>query len=83
MAVALSFLCMTIVRLKYAWKHINMFDIKYFSAVMLVYVGYIVVNYLDLGIMIELLSFMTSLVIIVFMSKREIKTVKEKIIKRK
>ena len=31
LAVSASFLCMVILRLKYAWKHINMFDIKYYT----------------------------------------------------
>lgn len=30
-AVLLSFLCMVVVRLKYAWKYIYMFDLKYYA----------------------------------------------------
>ena len=46
-AVAVSFLCMVIVRLKYAWKHINLFDVKYYMAMLLLIVVVAVVFVLD------------------------------------
>lgn len=74
-AVALSFLCMTVVRLKYAWKHINMFDIKYFITVMLIYILYIYINYMDLNLKAELFVFFTIVGLIILISKREINAV--------
>lgn len=43
-AVVISFLCMVIVRLKYAWKHINLIDIKYYL-MMLALVSLVAVAY--------------------------------------
>ena len=46
LAVVGSFLCIFIVRLYYAWKHINLFDIKYYTAMMLllVFVSIVIVK---------------------------------------
>lgn len=83
MAVALSFLCMTIVRLKYAWKHINMFDSKYFILVMLIYIAYIYVNYMDLSFYVELVAFSITIGLILLMSKKEINAIIIRLKKRK
>ena len=73
-AVSLSFLCMTIVRLRFAWKHINQLEIGYFIIVMIAYLGLIVVYELDLGNVVNIAAFVFSCLIVIYMSRKEIAT---------
>ena len=71
-AVSVSFLVMVIVRLKYAWKHINMFDVKYFSLVSLLYVFLCSVIMLDINNLISIGSTLLVITIIVIISRTEL-----------
>ena len=75
LAVSASFLCMFIVRLIFAWKYINLFDVKYFLFVFVGYISFIAVVYQDLGVLINIVSFLVVLLFICFLSKKEIHSI--------
>ena len=68
-AVALSFLCMIIVRLNYAWKYISLFDIKYFVTILFFYISFIAEYFFDLGSLIDAITFLLVMCLIFIVSK--------------
>lgn len=74
-AITCSFLCMALARLKYAWVHINMFDIKYYAVVIFALVFFSTVYINNKGIFYDLIAMLLSVIAIIAMNFREIKVI--------
>ena len=71
-AVAGSFLCMTIARLIYAWKYINSFDIKYYTEMFILFIILIIAISIDINILFIILLFFTIITIMIVLNKQEV-----------
>ena len=86
LAVAASFLVMAIVRLCYAWKHINQFNIKYYVVMLLLLVAVSVVMIMSRNTFLTLSVNIVLMFLLLLMNRREIcgfVQMAESIIKRK
>lgn len=81
LAIAASFFCMFMVRLVYAWKYINLFDIKYFASMLLLYASFIIVVIKDFGALINALCFVALLLSLFLIGKKELYAINDKLIK--
>ena len=72
-AVAISFLVMSIVRVFYAWKHINQMNIIWYVTLTLLYVIFIIVVVYDAPLTINIPLYFVILGIVCLMSKDVIK----------
>lgn len=73
-AISSSFLCMALVRLKFAWKHINMFSFKYYGINILALIFISTVFIYNKGVLIDLTAMLLSLGVIAIMNIEELKT---------
>lgn len=73
-SIACSFLCMALVRLKFAWKHIYEFSFKYYSINVLAIVFLSVIYILDKGLLTVAVATVISCAIIFMMNREETKT---------
>lgn len=78
-AVALSFMCMAVVRIKFAWKYINMLDIKYYVFTFSILIVQSVFFILNMGKIIDVFSLVLSCVLLVWLNINSILAIYEKI----
>ena len=78
-AVALSFMCMAIVRIKFAWKYINLLEIKYYIITFSILITQSVVYLFDLGIIIDVSLLILSCILLVILNKSSILSIIEKV----
>lgn len=71
-SIAVSFLVMLVVRLKYAWQHINLFDVKYYLKMMLLYILLIIITMLDINLFVTISAFVLCVGLMMFFNRREI-----------
>ena len=69
MAVAFSFLVMSVVRLKYAWKHINEMKLSWYTIMTLLYILFIVVVLVDSPLYINIPLYLVILAVVCLMSR--------------
>lgn len=84
-AIACSFLIMALARLKYAWKHINLFSIKFYAAIMFCIMAFTIVFVESHNTLITIFVFFVSCLSIIIIGHVEAKsmmTVVRQIIKR-
>lgn len=85
-AVVISFLVMSIVRLVYSWKHINEMNIWWYCLMTLLYVTFIIVVLIDAPLFVNIPLYLAIIVTICFFGKNEIvpvwNTIKEKVINK-
>lgn len=81
-AVSLSFLCMAVVRIKFAWKYINLFDIKFYALTTIILVLQCIVYIGEYGILIDILSLIISCTVLFLLNKDNFYILKEKIISK-
>ncbi len=81
-AVSGSFLCMAIVRIYYAWKHINLFNIKYYVIIMLFVILAASAMVLFDTYIIPVVTSIIAIVSILFINKSELISVKQLFLNR-
>lgn len=78
-AVALSFLCMAVVRIKYAWKHINFFDIRYYFYTVLILVIQCFIYISELGMAIDIFLLIITILALSYLNRNSIIVIIERI----
>ena len=78
--ISLSFICMAIVRIKFAWKYINMFDIKYYALTTIILVLQCIVYIGEHGMLIDILSLIISCTVLFLLNKDNFYILKGKFI---
>lgn len=71
-AVVGSFLTMFVTRLRFAWKHINLFDLKYYAFLFFFYVIIVVIVTLECSIGLQCCCYIIYTLIIYYLNKNDI-----------
>ncbi|MBO4587469.1 MAG: oligosaccharide flippase family protein [Bacteroidales bacterium] len=74
-AVTLSFMCMAIVRIKYAWKSINLFDIRYYVFTFFVLILQACIYIFNWGVLVDIVTMVVSITLIVMLNRKELSAV--------
>lgn len=74
-AVACSFLCMIIIRIRFAWRHINLLEIPYLIKIFAIYTILIAVITMDFGQFYNICSFILAVLLITLISKKEFRSI--------
>jgi O-antigen/teichoic acid export membrane protein len=72
LAVAFSFLVMVVVRLSYAWKHINLFSVRYYTIMILLVTVVSAVVILSESLVYTLLTGLVAVSIMILMNRQEL-----------
>jgi len=78
-AVTLSFLIMAIVRVKFAWKHINLLDTKYYLFTTTILTIQSVIYILNIGIVVDISVLLVSCVILMLLNRSSIKSIMQRV----
>ena len=78
-AVALSFMCMAVVRIMFAWKHINMLKKNYYIATFIILIFQSILYILNLGLMIDLFALLVSCALLMIINRSSVATIAEKV----
>lgn len=72
-SISCSFLCMTLVRLKYAWKHINLFSFRYYTSIVLALVFLSVIYIWNQNVIMIIAATFIACSVILTMNRAEVK----------
>lgn len=70
-AMAGAFLVMSLVRLKYAWKYINLFSTKKYIASFLIYICFIALFTADISLFVSISAFFIAILLLLVINKQE------------
>jgi len=73
-SISCSFLCMALVRLKFAWKHINEFSLKYYGLIVLAIIFLSIIYIMNLGVLMIAFASIISCSVIFVLNTDETKT---------